>query len=192
MKTSSFAQRNIWQGILSILLGLVVIVWHQNIIKYFMMIAGVIFLFLGIIVMSMYYSKRKNNSELQFPISSIVYLVLGILFVIIPQSLANIVVVAMGVLLILAAIGQAYSLIKLSRNGFTVSYMRYIIPVLILVAGIVITLNPEKITGAIMIVFGIALLLYGAEELYNYYWLNQYNKKKQENGESKTGHAQQQ
>ena len=74
----------------------------------------------------------------------------------------------MGGLLVLAGIQQIGSLIIIRKNK-TIPFVFYIIPALVLLAGILIIINPFTTATNVVILFGISAILYGIAGLLNWY-----------------------
>ena len=74
----------------------------------------------------------------------------------------------LGFLLLLAGIFQILTLASIQRNT-TVALFFYLFPVLILVTGIIILINPFDSMNTVLIVFGIAAIVYGIIDIINYF-----------------------
>ncbi len=88
--------------------------------------------------------------------------------ILMPDFFVNILMFVMGGLLVLAGIQQIGSLI-IMRKSRTVPFFFYIIPALVLLAGILIVFNPFTTATNVVILFGISAILYGIAGLINGY-----------------------
>lgn len=103
-----------------------------------------------------------------FPIEGAGSFLFGLWLVIMPTFFVNILMYVLGGLLVLAGIQQIISLIS-ARKWAKVSLWFYLIPTLILTAGIVILSNPFSIAANTFIFMGAVILVYGITDLLNSY-----------------------
>ncbi len=157
---------NIWKSVLAIVLGLILVVWPYMAVTSAVVIIGIMLLIYGIVAFVLR-SKRRSETEAARGISTdaIISLIIGLLLIIFPGFFAGILMIVLGIILIIIGIGQLTSLSRSKKNGYTVSGSRYIIPVLLLLAGIVMLFNPFGTARAVFIFFGIAMLVYGVFSL---------------------------
>lgn len=154
----------------AIVLGLVLILWPEAAINYLVIIIGVLFLIPGILSLINYFSAQGKDAPntRSFPIEGAGSILFGLWLIIMPTFFVNILMYILGALLILAGILQIQSLIK-ARKWTTVSLGYYIVPALILIAGIVVLGNPFGVIANTFIFLGAVSLLYGISELFNWY-----------------------
>ena len=70
--------------------------------------------------------------------------------------------------LVRTGIFQILTLASIQRNT-TVALFFYLFPILILITGIIILINPFDSMNTVLIVFGIAAIVYGVIDIINYF-----------------------
>lgn len=161
----------IWGSILTILSGLILIIWPELALSYIVILIGLLFLISGLFVTISYFTNNKDlynkpSSYLLFTgIGSILF---GLWLTLMPDFFVNILMFVMGGLLVFAGIQQIGSLIIMRKNGI-IPFFFYIIPALVLLAGILIIFNPFTTATSVVIVFGVSAVLYGIAGLINRY-----------------------
>lgn len=157
----------ILRSVFAIVLGLVLILWPEATINYLVIIIGVLFIIPGIISLIAYFTRnREAETSSMFPIEGAGSILFGLWLVIMPAFFVNILMYVLGILLIIAGIQQIVSLIS-ARKWTVVPIGYYIIPVLILLAGIIILSNPFQMAANTFMFLGIAIIIYGLYELFN-------------------------
>lgn len=166
MKTINNA---ILRSALAIVLGLVLILWPEATINYLVIIIGILFILPGLISMIAYFTRNKDGETSSiFPIEGAGSFLFGLWLVIMPQFFVNILMYVLGILLIIAGVQQIVSLVS-ARKWTAVPFGFYVIPVLILLAGILILSNPFQVAANTFMFLGIAAIIYGASELFNWF-----------------------
>lgn len=158
----------VMRSIFSIALGLVLILWPEATILYLVMTIGVLFIIPGIISIATYFTRDKSVHQTMFPIDGIGSLLFGGWLVFMPGFFVNILMYVLGIILVIAGIQQWAALLR-AKEWCRVPFAFYILPTLILIAGIMIICNPATIAANTFVIFGVAILLYGANELLNWY-----------------------
>jgi Uncharacterized conserved protein len=168
------------RAIFALIIGLVLVCAPDDSAKYIVMTIGILFLVPGIIVLIGYFASQNNKttafSEEQkavvlskrFPIEGLGSALLGLWFIISPTFFANLLIIVLSIILIVAGLQQLY-LLSLARQWKKVHYSFYITPLLILGAGLYSLLNPGTIRNTILIIIGIACLVYAVSELANWF-----------------------
>lgn len=175
--TTSNIKGAILRAILAILFGVVLIVWPEQALSYIIMLIGVAFLATGIVAFVLASKRRSEANQGILPFTGIGSMVLGIILICIPLTFAAVLVFMLGLILVIAAISQFFTL-SIARQMGPVSLLSYLFPTLILVAGIVILFNPfetvEGISKGASILFGVMVIFYGITSLWNHYLLYKY------------------
>lgn len=167
------------RAIFALIIGLVLVCAPEDSTRYIVMTIGVLFLIPGIIVLIGYFASRNNttaSSEQEkavvashrFPIESIGSILLGLWFIISPSFFADLLVIVLSVILIIGGVQQLYML-QIANKWKKVHYSFYVVPLLILGAGLYSLLNPSAVRNTILIVIGVACLVYAFSELSNWF-----------------------
>lgn len=169
------------RAIFALIIGLVLVCTPDDSTKYIVMTIGILFLVPGIIVLIGYFASKNNKtvaafSEEQkavalytrFPIEGLGSTLLGLWFIISPTFFANLLIIVLSIILIVAGLEQLY-LLSVARQWKKVHYSFYIIPLLILGTGVYSLLNPSIIRNTILIIIGVTCLVYAVSELANWF-----------------------
>ena len=96
-----------------------------------------------------------------------------------PSSFLSIFMFVFGFILVVAAIGQFVTLAAARQFG-PVSFVSYLFPVLIFVAGIVILFDPFRSAEGVVILFGVTSIFYGVTDFINQYAIRKLRKKNED------------
>lgn len=164
MKTINFF---ILRGVFAIALGLLLVFWPETAINYLVITIGILFLIPGMISVITYFTRKKEAGDNSiFPVAGIGSMLFGIWLMIMPGFFVTILMYVLGLILVFGGIQQIVSLAS-ARKWYKVSMGYYIIPVLILIAGLIVLLNPFTVASGAFIMLGISSIVYGITELFN-------------------------
>ncbi|WP_321331160.1 DUF308 domain-containing protein [uncultured Bacteroides sp.] len=155
--------------VFALIIGLVLIIWPDAAADYIVITVGILFIIPGAIVTIGYFARKSvPETSRRFPIEGVGSFLLGLWLVIMPGFFANVLMFLLGFILIVGGIQQITSLV-IARQWITVSASFYIIPILILLAGISVLFYPTQTRNTAFIIIGITSLVYAFSELLN--WL---------------------
>lgn len=155
--------------IVAIIIGLVLVIWPDMAGDYLVITIGVLFMIPGIIGLVKYFTvNNKAGISKSFPLEFVGSLLFGLWLVIMPGFFADILMILLGVILVVAGIQQVYSLI-VTRRWMAVPGGFFIVPTLILIMGVVILFDPTTARHTAFIIIGITCLVYAAAELVNWF-----------------------
>jgi uncharacterized membrane protein HdeD (DUF308 family) len=164
---TTITRNSIIRSVLAIVAGLLMILWPYRMGEYMVMAIGALFIFAGIYTLVLY--VRSNNTRKTVHIvSAVASLLLGVWLILVPDFFIKILMYVWGILLVLAGIQQIVALVA-ARRYMSVPVGYYILPSLIIAAGIVITAHPGLIISYTFIILGTLSLLYGLNELIGWY-----------------------
>ena len=159
------------RSVFAIVLGIVTVKWPDQVLGYIVSIIGIMFIATGIVALLNYFSRRKKVISKSFsyiPVESLGSILLGLCLALMPTVFIGFLMYVLGFLLLLAGIFQILTLASIQRNT-TVALFFYLFPVLILITGIIILINPFDSMNTVLIVFGIAAIVYGIIDIINYF-----------------------
>lgn len=166
----NYIHSSILRCTLGIVLGFVLVLWPEMAMTYLVITIGILFILPGIFSVISYFIHEKNEFEDKpmFPIEGAGSILFGAWLVIMPEFFVSILMYILGALLIIAGVQQIIFLAR-ARKWVSVNGGFYIIPVLILLAGILILSYPFETAANTFIIVGAASIIYGITELVNNY-----------------------
>lgn len=155
--------------ILALVIGLVLVVWPDMAGDYLVITIGVVFMIPGIIGLIKYFtSGNEPGVKKHFPLEFLGSLLLGFWLVVMPGFFADILMVLLGVILVVAGVQQVSTLV-VARRWKAVPVGFFIIPTLILITGLIVLFDPTSARRTVFIIVGITSLVYAAAELLNWF-----------------------
>lgn len=180
MKSINYAAMS---SICALIIGVLLVVWPDVAISYLVITIGVLFLLPGLFGLFSYMSvagKQKDAGiHVGFPVIALGSALFGFWLMINPTFFVNILMYVLGVLLVLGGMSQIMNFMTM-RTYSHVPIGVFIIPVLILLAGIVVLFNPFEAATIPFIILGVSGIIYGATDLIR---LLEYRKRIRENEE---------
>lgn len=157
--------------ICALVIGLVLVMFPDQASDYFVITIGVIFLVPSLISIIGYFVQNRGEGETlhrRFPVEGIGSLLFGLWLIIMPDFFADLLTFVLGFILVMGGVQQIASLLS-ARKWMPVSVVFYIIPVLILIAGMFALFNPTGVRSTAMMIIGITCLVYTVSELINWF-----------------------
>lgn len=137
--------------ICALVIGVLLVAWPEAAILYLVITIGVLFLVPGLFSLSGYLIRGKQDGS-RFPIAGLGSLLFGLWLMIMPAFFVGILMYVLGAVLVLAGISQIVNL-SAARSWTVVPGGFFVIPVLVLIAGIII--------------LGVSSIVYGLSDLIN-------------------------
>lgn len=164
------------RAIFALIIGLVFMFMPDKSADYVVVTIGVLFLIPGIIALLAYYSLDKSiasdtkivNVNKRFPVEALGSLLLGAWLIIDPGFFNDLLMIVLSIVLFLGGLQQIYMLLRV-RKWKKAPFGYYIMPLIIFFAGVFILLNPNMARKTIIIVIGIACVVYAVTEIFNYF-----------------------
>ena len=167
MKTMNFSLIRI---LFALVIGLVLVLWPDAAANYIVITVGVAFLLPGVISLISYFGQKKptDGMPLRFPVEGIGSFLFGLWLIVIPDFFADVLMFLLGFILMMGGVHQIASL-SMARRWMSVPGVYYLVPSLILIAGIVALFNPTGVRNTAFIIIGISSLIYSLSELINWF-----------------------
>lgn len=153
------------RGICAVVIGLLLVVWPETAILYLVISIGALFLIPGLVSIVSYVMNGRKM-RLPFPIVSVGSSLFGLWLMISPAFFVGILMYVLGVVLVFAGISQIITLLN-TRSWTPVATGYFVIPVLVLLAGIVVLLNPFAAATIPFIILGVSCMVYGISDIIN-------------------------
>lgn len=170
------SQKTVTRSIIVILLGLVLVIWPTEVLNYMVKIIGGVFCVTGIVSFLVSYREREERAMLGLSsFNGIGSIVLGVLLFFMADFFTSMLMYFLGILLIIAGIGQLVMLTSARKFG-PISGIAYIFPIVILLSGVIVFTNPFDAKESIVMLFGVMSIFYGLTDLINRYNINKLRK----------------
>ena len=124
--------------------------------------------FLPSLISLISYFKKRDEQKGYFPIVSLGSLLFGLWLMISPAFFVGILMYLLGAVLVFAGISQIVGLLD-ARSYANVSTGFMVMPVLILLSGLLVLVNPFAAASVPFIILGVSSTVYGVTELINFY-----------------------
>lgn len=114
-----------------------------------------------------YYAQAAEVRR-RFPVEGVGSLLFGLWLIIMPGFFADLLTFVLGFILVMGGVQQIASL-SAARRWTPVPGGFYVVPVLILLAGLIALFNPTGVRSTAFIIIGITSLVYAVSELINWF-----------------------
>ena len=155
-------------SICALITGVLLVVWPDVAINYLVITIGVLFLLPGLFGLFSYFSVARKQEQagihVGFPVIALGSALFGFWLMINPTFFVNILMYVLGVLLVLGGLSQLMNFMTL-RSYAHVPVGVFVIPALILAAGIVVLFDPFEAATIPFIILGVSGIVYGATDL---------------------------
>ena len=164
----TFGYKNRFNGPLraltAIAIGIVMVMSKTNALELVVRIIAAFLLASGIVSLFVGYRNRNNGAMSLMGFNAAVDIILGIMLFIFPGFVAGLLIYLIAFVLIGFGLFQVIGLLSANRV-MKVGLWSFIMPVLVLAAGIFLMARPAFVGEAIGVVAGAALIVYGVSEL---------------------------
>lgn len=151
----------------ALVIGLVLVLFPDQAAQYLVITVGCVFLIPSFVSIVSYFA-RPSGQQRTFPLLGIGSLLFGLWLVIAPAFFADLLTYVLGFVLLMGAVQQLVSL-SAARKWMRVPAGAYVVPVLILLAGLFALFNPLGARSTAFIVIGVTCLVYALWELVNWF-----------------------
>ena len=155
------------RAICALVIGLVLVMFPDQAGDYFVITIGIIFLVPSLVSIIGYFAQNAEMRH-RFPIEGVGSLLFGLWLIIMPGFFADLLTFVLGFILVMGGVQQIASL-SAARRWMPVPGGFYVVPVLILLAGLVALFNPTGVRSTAFIIIGISSMVYAASELLNWF-----------------------
>ena len=155
------------RAICALVIGLIFVLFPNEAGDYFVITIGVVFLIPSLISIVAYFTEKAEYRS-SFPLLGIGSMLFGLWLIIMPDFFADFLTYVLGFILAMGGVQQIASLMS-ARRWMPVPVGFYVVPVLILLAGLFALFNPVGVRSTLFIIIGISCMVYACTELFN--WL---------------------
>lgn len=164
----TFGYKNKFTGPLraltAIAIGIVMVVSKTNALEMVVQIIAAFLLASGVVSLVIGYRNRQNGTMGLMGFNAVVDIILGFLLFMFPGFVAGLLIYLIAFVLIFFGLFQMISLFS-ARRVMAVSIWSYLLPIIVLAAGVFLMVKPAFLGEAIGIVAGVCLIVYGVSEL---------------------------
>ena len=163
MKTMNYA---LMSSLCALVIGVLLVVWPDVAVNYLVITIGVLFLLPGLLGLFTYIvsSREKKEYKRSFPIIALGSSCFGLWLMIMPTFFVSILMYILGVLLVLGGVSQLANFLSV-RNIVHVPVVWYVLSSLILIAGLVVLINPFEAAAVPFALLGVSAIVYGGTDL---------------------------
>ena len=156
--------------IASIAVGLLLIFYPNAALPTILFIIGILVGIPSLYTILSYLLSGNHKKDLPFPVMSAILLLFGCSLILVPSWYIGVTIYVLGGALILIGVYQLLYLLTLKKTiKRKAGWLSYLLPVIVLLIGIEILVNPFSATERIIVAtFGAATLLYGSTDLMYY------------------------
>ena len=150
-------------------LGIILIVFSEQITKWLVILSGVFFVIPGIVTLISYFRRDPESQQVMlYPVLGAGSILFGIVLIAWPTLFLEFIVYILTALLVVTASSQFYRLWNIKKAGVAVHPLSYLIPTLELLAALYIVVgnNAEKVAGLPVILLGCGFIVYSLLELW--------------------------
>ncbi|MDD4609195.1 MAG: DUF308 domain-containing protein [Bacteroidaceae bacterium] len=157
------------RGITALVLGLILILYPDRVTDMLVVLVGVLFFIPGLVSFLHGVANRGKQKSLNviFPVIGLGSMLFGFWLIIMPASFVGLLMMALGVCLAIGGLQQLVMLV-IAKKYHVVSGTFFVIPSLLLFAGLYLLTNPFKSAKMAFLFLGVCLMIYGANELFNH------------------------
>lgn len=165
------------RAICALVIGLVLVMFPDRASDYFVITIGVVFLVPSLVSIIGYFARdiremsaaeEELKTRRRFPIEGVGSLLFGLWLIVMPGFFADLLTFVLGFILLMGGVQQIASL-SAARRWMPVPGGFYVVPVLILAAGLFALFNPTGVRSTAFIIIGVSSLVYAASELLNWF-----------------------
>ena len=158
---------SVMRCISAIAIGILLMVWPEAAILYLVIAIGAMFFLPSVFSLVGYFMKGRQAGA-YFPILGLGSLLFGLWLMVSPGFFVGILMYVLGVVLVLAGISQIANLMS-ARSFAVVPFGYFVLPILVLLAGLVVLVNPFAAATIPFIIVGVSSAVYGITELISLY-----------------------
>lgn len=151
----------------ALVIGLILVMFPDQAGDYLVITVGAVFLVPSLISIIGYFAQSGENSR-RFPVEGVGSLLFGLWLIIMPGFFADLLTFVLGFILVMGGVQQISSL-SAARRWMPVPFGFYVLPSLILIAGLVALFNPTGVRSTAFIIIGVSSMVYAASELLNWF-----------------------
>ena len=153
------------RAVVAILLGAIFVIWPDISVNYIVQFIGASLVIIGLIPLI---SSMRNKQAVFLSANGVFDVLLGIVLLAMPSFFVSLIMLVIGLFFITFGIGQLTNLFNAKKYS-SVAWRYYVLPSLLTIFGIILIFKPFKGVTTLLMVIGIALVVYGVSEIISTY-----------------------
>ena len=149
------------RSIIAILLGAALIIWPEVSLSTIVQIIGIALIVIGIVPL-LGLAKKQQMTFLSA--TGVFDVLLGLVLLVSPKFFVSLIMIVVGLFFITFGVGQLSNLFNAQKYS-KVAWRFYVLPICLTIFGIVLLFNPFSSTATLLMLVGIALVVYGVSEV---------------------------
>ena len=162
MKVVEINRKNlVIQGIVFLVLGILFILFPEGILKGISIYLGIVMLVPGVVMVVIPLAKKEAGAHSVLITEGVLLTLFGLLFIFRPEIVGKLLALFVGIWMIAGGIIQVAGSASKKSMGWKYWWVQFLAGILLLVAGLVILFNAFSVSVALMIWFGVIMIIYG-------------------------------
>lgn len=161
------------RALIILLLGIFLTMYPDQTSSILVMVVGMAFMIPSLVAILLYLFSKKGNSgqtgDVMRPVLPVLHIgsfLFGLILFLMPDFFITITMYVLGILIIIFATNQIVNLISL-RKYLPVKAGYYVLPALMMAAGIFMLIHPLDVAGSPFFILGICCIICGVTDLVN-------------------------
>lgn len=151
----------------ALIAGLILVIAPNEAGNYFVITIGALFMLPSLLNLAGYFLMKKEQRAF-FPIDAIGGLLFGTMLMIMPGFFADFLTFVLGFFILMGAV-QQMALLLAASNWVTVPWISYVLPFLIILAGVYAVASPSATRSTAFFIIGICCIVYGLSDFFNWF-----------------------
>jgi len=149
------------QGIVFLLLGILFVAFPDKILMGISIYLGIVMLVPGVVMIATPLARREGSASPALLTEGVLLTLFGLLFIFRPEMVGKLLALFVGIWMIGAGIMQVAGSAAKKSMGWKYWWVQFLAGILLLIAGIVILFNAFSVSVALMIWFGVIMIIFG-------------------------------
>ncbi|HPS75965.1 MAG TPA: DUF308 domain-containing protein [Oscillospiraceae bacterium] len=154
-------------ALISMLLGVVLILYKARAVSLIVLVSGVALMALGAYYIGLYFARRSRIALLQMDLLlGIILFLLGLWMAARPDSVISLLQYVAGAIILVHGVVDLQAAFNIKRGGFEKWWVSLLLAVVTLLLGALIIIDPFAALDALLILIGLVLIFDGLSDLY--------------------------
>ncbi len=162
MKTLRITRKNlVIQGVIFILLGILFLLFPEEILKGISVYLGILMLVPGVVMIVLPLARNEAGTSPVVLTEGVLLTLFGLLFIFRPEIVGKLLALFVGLWMIGGGIMQVAGSASQKSMGWRYWWTQFLVGILLIIAGLVILFNAFSVSVVLMMWFGVLLIIFG-------------------------------